>query len=40
MPNSLNFKLDMQDLPQGIYLLKAKSESKKGKVIKISKKQR
>lgn len=38
MPNSLNFNFDMQDLPQGIYLLKAKSESKKGKVIKISKK--
>jgi hypothetical protein len=36
-PNSFNFKVDMQDLPQGIYLLKAKSESKKEKVIKISK---
>lgn len=37
-PNSLNFKVDVQDLPQGIYILKAKTESKKEKAVKISKK--
>ena len=37
-PNSLNFKIDMLDLPQGIYLLKAtSSEIKKEKFIKIVK---
>lgn len=36
-PNSLNFKIDMLDLPQGIYLLKATSEIKKEKIIKIVK---
>ena len=36
-PKTSTFKVDIQDLPQGIYLLKAKSEREKEKVIKIIK---
>jgi hypothetical protein len=37
-PDSTSFSMDIQDLPQGIYLLSAKSESQKVKVLKIIKK--
>ncbi|MBC7438368.1 MAG: T9SS type A sorting domain-containing protein, partial [Flavobacterium sp.] len=36
-PNASVFKVEIQDLPQGIYLLKAKSNRQKEKIIKIIK---
>ena len=36
-PNDSVFKVEIQDLPQGIYLLKAKSNGQKEKIIKIIK---
>jgi len=37
-PNATSFSMDIYDLPQGIYLLSAKSDSQKTKVLKIIKK--
>jgi hypothetical protein len=36
-PNASVFKVEIQDLPQGIYLLKLKSEKQQEKMIKIIK---